>query len=82
MFSSYAADAQYKERGFRHFYRMKKTRPPKTAVVSTAEESAMWFNHLMSALWPNISNYSAVEIKRFMGAFIADTLKVNVLFFC
>jgi hypothetical protein len=74
---SYAADAQYKMRGFRHFYRMKKTRPPKTAVVSTSEESAMWFNHLMSALWPNISNYSAVEIKRFMSVFIADTLKAS-----
>lgn len=30
------------------------------------EESAQWFNYLMLAAWPNVSNRVAVEAKRFM----------------
>ncbi len=44
---AYAADAQYKLRGFKHFHRMKKARPSKHASVE-GELSAAWFNFLVS----------------------------------
>ncbi len=31
----------------------------------------------MAAVWPNVSNFAAVETKRFMSKFIADTLKAS-----
>ena len=72
---AYAADAKYKLRGFRHFYKLKKLKSrEKQAQREAVEESALWFNHLMAALWPNISNFAAVETKRFMGDFIQQAL--------
>jgi hypothetical protein len=43
----YAGDAQYKQRGFKHFYRLKKARPSKQAPGND-ELAATWFNFLVS----------------------------------
>lgn len=69
----YSLDAQYKMRGFQHFYRLKKLKTAERKQVPR-EENASWFNFLMLAVWPNISNRVAVETKRFMSAFIEEQL--------
>lgn len=62
----YSLDASYKLRGFQHFFKLKKLKVKESGPDNNSEESAKWFNFLMLAVWPNISNRIAVETKRFM----------------
>jgi Ca2+-dependent lipid-binding protein len=72
----YSLDYSYKQRGFSHFYRLKKLKS-KEKSKDAVEESAAWFNNLMLAAWPNLSNRVAVETRRFMVAYL-ETLMLSM----